>query len=110
MTVDSTNGYSTDRADLDTIEDDENCILLTAIPDLLTPSSTISFQVDSFQEPEGGLEEREIHEDIITVFHNSVKFNVKHPLINKWTLWYTRPPDGKVCLYSSFSPLQSHTY
>ena len=110
MPVDSSDGYSTDRADLDTIEDDEDHILLTASSDLLTPSSTISSQVDGFQEPQGGLEEGEIHEDIITVFHDAARFNVKHPLINKWTLWYTRPPGGKVCPYSSFPPLQSHTY
>jgi len=83
MPVDSSNRYSTDRANLDTIEDNKGCILLTASPDLLTPSSTISSQVDGFNEPQGGLEEGEIRKDIITVFHDSVKFNVKHQLINK---------------------------
>ena len=32
----------------------------------------------------------------ITVFHNPDNFNVKHPLMNKWTLWFTKPPSGKV--------------
>lgn len=32
----------------------------------------------------------------ITVFHDSSNFNVKHPLMNKWTLWFTKPPTGKV--------------
>lgn len=31
----------------------------------------------------------------ITVFHNPENFNVKHPLQNKWTLWFTKPPSGK---------------
>ena len=33
----------------------------------------------------------------ITVFHDKENFNVKHPLSNKWTLWFTKPPSGKVC-------------
>jgi len=31
----------------------------------------------------------------ITVFHDKENFNVKHPLSNKWTLWFTKPPSGK---------------
>lgn len=37
-------------------------------------------------------------EEQITVFHDKDNFNVKHPLMNKWTLWFTKPPSGKVCL------------
>jgi translation initiation factor 4E len=33
----------------------------------------------------------------LTVFHDAENFNVKHPLMNKWTLWFTKPPSGKVC-------------
>jgi hypothetical protein len=33
----------------------------------------------------------------LTVFHSADNFNVKHPLMNKWTLWFTKPPSGKVC-------------
>lgn len=33
----------------------------------------------------------------VTVFHDKDNFNVKHPLQNKWTLWFTKPPSGKVC-------------
>ena len=32
----------------------------------------------------------------VTVFHNSNEFNVKHALQNTWTLWFTKPPTGKV--------------
>lgn len=32
----------------------------------------------------------------VTVFHDKANFNVKHPLQNKWTLWFTKPPSGKV--------------
>ena len=32
----------------------------------------------------------------ITVFHDPENFNVKHPLMNHWTLWFTKPPSGKV--------------
>lgn len=32
----------------------------------------------------------------ITVFHDKDNFNVKHPLQNKWTLWFTKPPSAKV--------------
>jgi translation initiation factor 4E len=34
----------------------------------------------------------------ITVFHDPENFNVKHPLQNSWTLWFTKPPSGKVRL------------
>jgi translation initiation factor 4E len=33
---------------------------------------------------------------ITTVFHDKDNFNVKHPLQNQWTLWFTKPPSGKV--------------
>lgn len=32
----------------------------------------------------------------ITVFHDANNFNVKHPLASTWTLWFTKPPSGKV--------------
>jgi len=31
----------------------------------------------------------------VTVFHDKDNFNVKHPLSNRWTLWFTKPPSGK---------------
>ena len=36
-------------------------------------------------------------EEQITVFHDKDNFNVKHPLMNKWTLWFTKPSSGRVC-------------
>ncbi|KAH9906308.1 translation initiation factor eIF 4e-like domain-containing protein [Xylariomycetidae sp. FL2044] len=35
------------------------------------------------------------NEKYITVFHDKDNFNVKHPLQNKWTLWFTKPSSGK---------------
>lgn len=34
--------------------------------------------------------------DVKTVFHDKDNFNVKHPLANRWTLWFTKPASGKV--------------
>ncbi|KAF2436982.1 eukaryotic translation initiation factor 4E [Tothia fuscella] len=49
--------------------------------------------------PEGGIsngsEAPFTSNDPITVFHDADNFNVKHPLMNKWTLWFTKPPTGK---------------
>jgi translation initiation factor 4E len=39
--------------------------------------------------------------DQITVFHDKDNFNVKHPLMHKWTLWFTKPSSGKVRLRPS---------
>jgi translation initiation factor 4E len=36
------------------------------------------------------------NDEIRTVFHDPENFNVKHPLMNTWTLWFTKPPSGKV--------------
>ena len=36
-------------------------------------------------------------DELITVFHDPENFNVKHPLMNLWTLWFTKPPSTKVC-------------
>ena len=35
-------------------------------------------------------------DEVVTVFHDQQNFNVKHPLMNEWTLWFTKPPSGKV--------------
>ncbi|KAI0593115.1 translation initiation factor eIF 4e-like domain-containing protein [Biscogniauxia sp. FL1348] len=37
----------------------------------------------------------ELDDKYITVFHDKDNFNVKHPLQNNWTLWFTKPPSGQ---------------
>lgn len=44
-----------------------------------------------------GNEKSASSDDVVTVFHDPNNFNVKHPLANTWTLWFTKPPSGKVC-------------
>ncbi len=39
--------------------------------------------------------------DKVTVFHNKDNFNVKHPLMHHWTLWFTKPASGKVRQHSA---------
>ena len=41
-------------------------------------------------------------DDRITVFHDAENFNVKHPLMHEWTLWFTKPPSGKVGFMSCY--------
>lgn len=57
--------------------------------------------------PNGSKEAGETKDDgkPVTVFHDKDNFNVKHPLQNKWTLWFTKPPSGKV---NSFDFLHVH--
>lgn len=42
-----------------------------------------------------GKEEVSDSDKPVTVFHDKDNFNVKHPLQNRWTLWFTKPPSGK---------------
>lgn len=44
----------------------------------------------------------------VTVFHDKDNFNVKHPLQSKWTLWFTKPPSGKVRHARYRAPIYSH--
>ncbi|KAI1762127.1 eukaryotic translation initiation factor 4E [Hypoxylon rubiginosum] len=57
---------------------------LTTIP--ISPNGDKSSS--STATPESG-------DKLITVFHDKDNFNVKHPLQNKWTLWFTKPSSGK---------------
>ncbi len=57
---------------------------LTTIP--ISPDGSNS---DEAAKPHGDDEQ-------ITVFHDKDNFNVKHPLMHEWTLWFTKPPSGKV--------------
>jgi len=47
-------------------------------------------------DPAGEKESSQSETEQVTVFHDKDNFNVKHPLMNKWTLWFTKPPSGKV--------------
>ncbi|KAI9831809.1 MAG: hypothetical protein M1819_004706 [Sarea resinae] len=40
-------------------------------------------------------EKKDTKNENITVFHDRDNFNVKHPLMHEWTLWFTKPPSGK---------------
>ena len=63
------------------------------------PVSPPNGEVDDVKETTDSAEQ-------LTVFHSSDNFNVKHPLMNKWTLWFTKPPSGKVCaVFLSLSSL-----
>lgn len=50
-----------------------------------------------------GLDQNQVR----TVFDDAQNFNVKHPLANTWTLWFTKPPSGKVLRLYCDSSLQS---
>ena len=67
----------------------------TAAADPTSPVdlSTIPISPDG----ENSNEEKEApsEDEQITVFHDPDNFNVKHPLMHKWTLWFTKPPSGK---------------
>lgn len=51
---------------------------------------------DENTRPGGGKKPEHVENDQITVFHDPDNFNVKHPLMHEWTLWFTKPPSGKV--------------
>ena len=34
------------------------------------------------------------HNEPLTVFHDPKNFNIKHPLMNTWTLWFTKTPSA----------------
>lgn len=64
----------------------------------ITEASKLDQQVDLSTIPisPGGKEGSTASDKPVTVFHDKDNFNVKHPLQNKWTLWFTKPPTGKV--------------
>ena len=69
---------------------------LDTIP--ISPAGSGSNQDENANPNAGKKEYKETDE--ITVFHDPDNFNVKHPLMNQWTLWFTKPPSGK----ASFTP------
>ena len=61
--------------------------------------STIPISPDGSQRTENTKPEPGPDSEQITVFHDPDNFNVKHPLMHKWTLWFTKPPSGKASLH-----------
>ena len=45
---------------------------------------------------ENGVSANDANDRLVTVFDDKDNFNVKHPLENHWTLWFTKPSSGKV--------------
>lgn len=67
------------------------------------PLDTIPISPSDDNKPVGSSEQSTItnssaNSEIKTVFDDPENFNVKHPLMNTWTLWFTKPPSGKACL------------
>jgi len=67
-----------------------------ALPTSPVPLDTIPVSPTGKLGDENAPPKKEYKEtDQITVFHDPENFNVKHPLMNNWTLWFTKPPSGK---------------
>lgn len=61
------------------------------------PDAAPAEQKEQTEQTEQKEEEKtQTNGDIVTVFHDPDNFNVKHPLMHEWTLWFTKPPSGKV--------------
>lgn len=58
--------------------------------------STIPISPDGQDKPQEKSSSGPTGQEQITVFHDPDNFNVKHPLMHKWTLWFTKPATGKV--------------
>lgn len=62
-----------------------------------TDENKIVTEVDNKELQESQNEKSEMPDrDTITVFHDPENFTVKHPLMHEWTLWFTKPPSGRV--------------
>jgi len=68
------------------IDDSKTQVDLSTIP--ISPGGSASGTNDESKKASG--------EEQITVFHDKDNFNVIHPLMHTWTLWFTKPPSGKV--------------
>lgn len=69
--------------------------------------TTIPISPDGGNKPDGAAAESTGDGKPVTVFHDKDNFNVKHPLSNRWTLWFTKPASGKV--RSGIQPRHFHT-
>lgn len=75
-------------ADVATAPNPQQQVPLDTIP--ISPSDNAADAQDKSSASAGAGDE------VKTVFHDAENFNVKHPLMNTWTLWFTKPPSGKV--------------
>lgn len=66
-----------------------------------TPNMDEQVDLSTIPIDPNGKEEVSESDKPVTVFHDKDNFNVKHPLQNKWTLWFTKPPSGKVRQFPS---------
>ncbi|KAF8472710.1 translation initiation factor eIF 4e-like domain-containing protein [Kalaharituber pfeilii] len=71
-----------------------------SIPDEQRPLDQIPISpiVPQGEKSEGGETEApraETPGEQVTIFHDAENFTVKHPLMNKWTLWFTKPTSAK---------------
>jgi len=71
-------------------QDLSNAPLTPGLPD--QNSATESNDSNASAESNGNGDETS--KEQLTIFHSPENFTVKHPLMNKWTLWFTRPPSG----------------
>ena len=72
---------------------------VVAMPKSPVPLDTIPISPDGGNDTgNGAAAASNSIDDIVTVFHDPDNFNVKHPLGHEWTLWFTKPPSGKVRL------------
>lgn len=70
--------------------------------------TTIPISPDGGNNPDAAATETKADGTPVTVFHDKDNFNVKHPLSNRWTLWFTKPASGKVRPMSHYPAI--HTY
>lgn len=66
---------------------------LDTIP--ISPADGNGASIDGAERQDGPAKDLGENEQI-TVFHDANNFNVKHPLMHKWTLWFTKPASGRV--------------
>lgn len=64
----------------------------------MTQNGSVESDIKENQDPNGSSSggAHADKDEQITIFHDKDNFNVKHPLIHEWTLWFTKPPSGKV--------------
>ena len=79
-------------ADVATAVNSQQPVPLDSIPISPSDGNNNSGSGESTTAPTSAADDNQIR----TVFDDPNNFNVKHPLMNTWTLWFTKPPSGKV--------------